>query len=1532
MQTLPEAAGGAGGFTYSLSPALPEGLSFDPASRALTGAPAEVGVYSMTYTATDSDGAQVSLSFKIEIRKAMAAQIARSEIRTSQSRSVAENSPAGTRVGEPVTGTPNGDETFTYTLTGEAADSGAFVIDSASGQISVAAGATLDFETKSSYTGKVEYTVQGQAAEISLTIDVTDLEAGQPGAPTVTRTEFNQPSEPALDVSWMAPADIGVTITGYEAQYRKQGAAEWTAYGGSLSAATTSFNLPDLEAGATYEARVRAVAALEGPGAWSATGSGRANRPPRRTSPNAPIPFLTLQWGGDDAVRAISAKFADDDGDTLTYSASALNPGILGVSIEGSSPTNLRIKLLNPGTSTVTYGVHDRYGGYISESISASSDALLILTRSVAENSAAAAVGAPVTGRPYNGETLTYSLTGEAADSGAFVIDSATGQISVAENASLDFETKSSYTGQVRWTVQGEEAEISVTIELTDLEVGQPDAPTLTRTRFNEPSNPALDVIWTAPDANGTTLTGYEVQYRKQDAAEWTAYGGELSAETLSLNLPDLEAGATYEVQVRALTATEGEGPWSATGSARANRAPDRHIAKDQYVDSGPGKYGWVFRWVSPLNGGQYSDPDGDTLTFAYASDNNAVARGAIKTEEEGKQRFFSEIRHPVTDWVAITLTASDGYGGTASHKIYLKGDRSVTYSVSEKAAVGTEIGRLFSRQAKYPHPDPESLSLSEFPDGLFTFAENDLTGGIKLAQGDVLDYETTTSLTGKVEYTAGGAAAVIDVTIQVTDAEAGKPDAPTLTRTEFAEENASALDVTWTAPDANGTTLTGYEAQYRKQGAAEWTAYGGSLSAATTGFNLPNLEAGATYEARVRALTSLEGPGPWSDTGSGQANQPPTKKPLYLPDDDIPWRAGYVRTEFPLSIHFEDADGDTLRYTASSEYPGLIKAWVDSDDHLRVWARNPGRSTITYGARDGYGGYVPRTFVITGKGNVNLSVAENSPAGTAVGDPVNGKPYQEETYTHSLTGEAADSGAFVIDSASGQISVAAGATLDHETKSSYTGQVHWTVQGQAAVANVTIQVTDVEAGQPDALTLTRTEFDEPTDPALDVTWMAPPDTGVTITGYEAQYRTQGAAEWTAYGGSLSAGTTSLNLPDLEAGATYEARVRALTSLEGPGPWSATGSGRANRPPNTTNGFLIDSTSWMSSDITIETQNPLSSYFGDADGDTLRYSATSEYPGVVRVGISESKLIISHLNPGSSTLTYGAHDPYGGYVFRTVEVSALRNVTRSIAENSPAGTAVGEPVQGALYNGETLTHTLTGEAADSGAFVIDEASGQIRVAQGATLDHETKSSYTGEVHWTVQGQAAVANVTIQVTDVEAGQPDAPTLTRTEFDEPTDPALDVSWTAPPDTGATITGYETQYRKQGAAEWTAYSGSLPAETTSLNLPDLEAGATYEAQVRALTNLEGPGPWSATGTGQANRPPNTTNLFLSDHTYGLKLTANDIGGGKVLPRRRRRHAALLLLFGVSPRGPGRHKRRILAHNQSHQSELVDNHLRGA
>ena len=65
---LPVASGGDGDLTYSISPPLPAGLSFDPATRTITGTPeAALEPTTFTFTATDRDGDTITLSFTLTV-------------------------------------------------------------------------------------------------------------------------------------------------------------------------------------------------------------------------------------------------------------------------------------------------------------------------------------------------------------------------------------------------------------------------------------------------------------------------------------------------------------------------------------------------------------------------------------------------------------------------------------------------------------------------------------------------------------------------------------------------------------------------------------------------------------------------------------------------------------------------------------------------------------------------------------------------------------------------------------------------------------------------------------------------------------------------------------------------------------------------------------------------------------------------------------------------------------------------------------------------------------------------------------------------------------------------------------------------------------------------------------------------------------------------------------------------------------------------------------------------------------------------
>ena len=66
--TLPSATGGNGTVLYGLWP-VPDGLSFDGATRTLTGTPTQAQTYNVTYTAQDADNDSVTLSFTITVEE-----------------------------------------------------------------------------------------------------------------------------------------------------------------------------------------------------------------------------------------------------------------------------------------------------------------------------------------------------------------------------------------------------------------------------------------------------------------------------------------------------------------------------------------------------------------------------------------------------------------------------------------------------------------------------------------------------------------------------------------------------------------------------------------------------------------------------------------------------------------------------------------------------------------------------------------------------------------------------------------------------------------------------------------------------------------------------------------------------------------------------------------------------------------------------------------------------------------------------------------------------------------------------------------------------------------------------------------------------------------------------------------------------------------------------------------------------------------------------------------------------------------------
>ena len=130
--------------------------------------------------------------------------------------------------------------------------------------------------------------------------------------------------------------------------------------------------------------------------------------------------------------------------------------------------------------------------------------------------------------------------------------------------------------------------------------------------------------------------------------------------------------------------------------------------------------------------------------------------------------------------------------------------------------------------------------------------------------------------------------------------------------------------------------------------------------------------------------------------------------------------------------------------------------------------------------------------------------------------------------------------------------------------------------------------------------------------------------------------------------------------------------------------------------------------------------------------------------------------------------------------------------TRSIAENTAAGTNVGAAIPAATdTDGDTLTYSM--EGADATSFNFNASTRQITTKAGVTYDYETKSSYSVTIKADDgNGGTATIAVTINLTDVNEGTPPS-----TAHCNPSDPlelwcaTMTVGTTS--QSGFTYTGY-------------------------------------------------------------------------------------------------------------------------------------------
>ena len=187
------------------------------------------------------------------------------------------------------------------------------------------------------------------------------------------------------------------------------------------------------------------------------------------------------------------------------------------------------------------------------------------------------------------------------------------------------------------------------------------------------------------------------------------------------------------------------------------------------------------------------------------------------------------------------------------------------------------------------------------------------------------------------------------------------------------------------------------------------------------------------------------------------------------------------------------------------------------------------------------------------------------------------------------------------------------------------------------------------------------------------------------------------------------------------------------------------------------------------------------------------------------------------------------------------------HTTRSVPENTPRGVNIREPIAATDADNHSLIYTLSGPDVDS--FDIDPITGQLRTF--ATLDYETKHTYTVEVTVSDGRDTDTITVTIEVTDVDDQKSPAITLTsRSPLMEMTLNGSIVTltlrnriyenWLNDPVTIAGIAGVTVNPADVKRVNATTLTVDLTFDGTDL---DTDATLTFTVQADAIANYDGP-----------------------------------------------------------------------------------------
>ena len=1048
----------------------------------------------------------------------------------------------------------------------------------------------------------------------------------------------------------------------------------------------------------------------------------------------------------------------------------------------------------------------------------------------------------------------------------------------------------------------------------------------MTNVRVDQVTHNSIRVRWTKPAESSTApITRYTIFTRTRNAAD-TGWGGWIRRDDVrpgsatSHTQTGLPSDVRQEVRISARADRSGNptlyGPNSAeveftTAAANAPGAPgaptvnataDSHTSLDVSwsapTNSGPAITSYDLQYRAGTSGSFTAGPQDVTGTSA-----------TIGSLEEGTS-YQVQVR--ATNAVGNSGWSDAGTGATTVRPNNAPDFASDTAmrSFAENTAAGTDIGApLTATDADEGDTLTYSLSGSDAA-SFYIVAES---GQLRAWSGVSYDFESRSSYTVTVEVSDGTDTDTIAVTIALTDIDE-PPARPVPT---FGTTTATSVVVNWQKPANTGPDIDDYDVQYRLASTAPsgaWTSHPHVGTATTT--TIGSLQAGQSYQVQVSAAND-EGTGGWSEprTATAAANSAPAFA-VGSYSFTLAENAGGSTTAVDVgTVSANDADsGDTVSYRIAAGNTGGVFAiasngaitYTGGGENFEGFTDPANAFTLTVRARDDHN--ASADIAVTVAVTDVEGEAPAAPAPPTFGDttstsivvnwlaPANTGPaitdydvwYREEGTSGSFTGHFHSGPARTTT----LMGLTPGTAYEVQVRATNAeGMSGWSDSG---IGTAAVAANDAPAFARDSYRFTLAENADGSTDAVDVGGVSATDvdTGDTVsyriasgnTGGVFAIASDGAITYTGSGENheTTPGFTLTVRARDDHNASADATVTvAVTDVDEPPAAPAVPTFGTTTPTSLAVNWLKPANTGPGiTDYDVQyrqgTSGPFTSHDHTGIGRTTTLTGlTSGQSYQVQVRAKNAEGTSGWSDPGTGTTTATTNNApqfdQGSYRFTLTEN----------ADGSTNAVDVGM-VSATDVDGHSVSYDIA--AGDDGGVFAIASDGAITYT-GSGENFETTPGFTLTVRAS-DGHNASADVTVtvSVTNVDGEAPAAPAAPTVSATADSTTSLDVSWTAPTDTGPDITDYDVQYRLASAAPlgvWTAHAHH--GTDTATTIGSLRADTSYQVQVRAK-NAEGTGDWSDPATWTTGLTANDAPEFDQD-SYRFTLAENADGSTDAL-----------------------------------------------